>query len=138
MKQSNSQIFNNSEKSPNNSLRSINSLIKNSSSTPKNRSKNITCLNFPKLYYKLKYTRNKNNIENKSISSEMRYTSDNNASIRKNKNSNINKGLSIYHYPLMSQRQISTNTRYMLPIIESNKTQNKYTKLNHLNLSLDN
>ena len=134
MKQSTSIIFNTSEKSQNNSLRSVNSLLKNNSSTPKNRSKNITCLNFPKLYSKLKYTRNKSNIFNESLSSKTRYTN-NNKSISKKPNNNLNikKALNIYHYPFLTKRQISTNTRYLLPNIESNKTQNIIPKLHNFN-----
>ena len=61
MKQSTSQIFNTSEKSQNNSIRSIYSLLKNNTSTSKIKNNSLTCLNFPKLYSKLKYKRNKGN-----------------------------------------------------------------------------
>ena len=49
------------------------SLLKNNTSTSKIKNNSLTCLNFPKLYPKLKYKRNKGNKEEKSFTSETRY-----------------------------------------------------------------
>ena len=132
MKQSTSQIFNTSEKSQNNSLRSIYSLLKNNTSTSKIKNKSLTCLNFPKLYSKLKYTRNKGNNEGNSLSTETRYMS---TEKKQSSNINIKKALKIYHYSFLNKKQIATNTRYILPNIETNKTNTHkiFTKLFHFN-----
>ena len=55
-------IFNSSLKTQNNSLNSVCSLIKNKNSISEQRNQSLTCLNFPKIYSKLRYTRNKQNI----------------------------------------------------------------------------
>ena len=132
MKQSTSQIFNTSEKSQNNSIRSIYSLLKNNTSTSKIKNSSLTCLNFPKLYSKLKYKRNKGNNEEKSFTSETNYI---NTEKKQSSNINIKKALKIFHYTFLNKRQISTNTRNLLPNIEVNKTSTRkiFTKLYHFN-----
>ena len=99
MKKSVSQIFNSSSNSQNKSIMSIYSLLKNNKNNKSSRiplNGSFTCLNFPKLYPKLKYSRNKNN-------------NDTEKSITK-----INTALKIYHYPeIKSQnKQLSQSSRY--------------------------
>ena len=62
------QEFNSSNNPENHSLKNVFSPMKNNNSNIKGNNKSVTCLNFPKLYSKLKYSRNKANSEDKSIS----------------------------------------------------------------------
>ena len=129
MKQSNSQIFNSSEKTQNNSLRTILTVKKNSSSTSKYRSRSLTCLNFPKLYSKIKYKRIGTDIQNKLFSPTSYINTERKPKL------NIKTALKIYTYPKSRKKQISTNTKYFLPNIENNKISNhiNFSKIHHFN-----
>lgn len=102
MKQSTSQIFNSSKKSNNKTLSSVVSLFKNNSSTFRNNNRSLNCLNFPKLYPKLKYSRNKINNETISFSDS--------SSISENKTKlDVKSSLQILHFPLTRKKQFSTD-----------------------------
>ena len=124
MKHSTSYIFNNSQKFQNSSLISAFSSIKNNSSFSKNNNRNATCINFPKLYSKLKYSRNKENITNKS-NTEIRTNSENLSQID---NNNITQAINICHYPSLTQNKISSEKKYFIP----NVIKNKFNKINEL------
>ena len=125
MKQSNTQIYNISEITLNNSLKTAFSLLKNNSIASKFKSRNLTCLNFPKLYSKIKYKR----ITQNNSFEETRHSNSN-----KKPKLNINKSLRIYNYPSHKKKQESTTTRSLLPKIENNKTSpHNYSRINHFN-----
>ena len=121
MKQSTSQIFNSSKKSNNKTLSSVVSLFKNNSSTYRNNNRSLNCLNFPKLYPKLKYSRNKINNENLSFSDS--------SSISENKTKlDVKSSLQILHFPLTRKKQFSTDN----PVLSNykNKISNLYQNRN--------
>ena len=123
MKQSSSQIFNISLKTQNNSLNSICSLKKNTISNSEKTNKSLTCLNFPKIYSKLKYTRNNQKILKNSLTSQTNYTRE----IKKPKiNLNINSTLRIFHYPSKENlTSINTSNVFQNTVLEQNKTNSK-------------
>ena len=122
MKQSTIQLFNVSKKFQNSSLTSAFSQIKNTSTFSKNQSKNTTCLNFPKLYSKIKYSRNRQNSENKSSYSEIGTNLETTSQID---NANITQAINVYHYPCLNQNKMLTNKKYILP----NVLKNKFNKI---------
>ena len=132
MKQSASKIFNSSLKTQNNSLNSICSLIKNKHSISEYRNQSLTCLNFPKIYSKLRYTRNKQNILKNSYTSKTSFT-------RENKKSklNINSTITIFNYPY-KENKTAINTRYIEKNIESNKTNSRLYNFKYHNYSKEN
>ena len=129
MKQSTSQIFNSSKKSNNKTLSSVVSLFKNNSSTYRNNNRSLNCLNFPKLYPKLKYSRNKINNENKSFSDS--------SSISENKTKlDVKSSLQILHFPLTRKKQFSTdnhvisNYKNKISNLYQNRNLNSINKIN--------
>ena len=121
MKQSTSQIFNSSKKSNNKTLSSVVSLLKNNSSTYRDNNRSLNCLNFPKLYPKLKYSRNKINNENKSFSDS--------SSISENKTKlDVKSSLQILHFPLTRKKQFSTDNHVISNY--KNKISNLYQNRN--------
>ena len=121
MKQSTSQIFNSSKKSNNKTLSSVVSILKNNSSTYRNNNRSLNCLNFPKLYPKLKYSRNKINNENISFSDS--------SSISENKTKlDVKSSLQILHFPLTRKKQFSTDNHVISNY--KNKISNLYQNRN--------
>lgn len=128
MKQSTIHLFNISKKFQNSSLSSAFSQIKNTSTFSKNQSRNVTCLNFPKLYSKIKFSRNRQNLEYKSSYSEI---GTNLETLSQIDNDNITQALNIYHYPFLNQNKMLTNKKYVLP----NVLKNKFNKINESSYS---
>ena len=127
MKHSTTQIFNNSQKFQNSSLISAFSSIKNSSSFSKNNNRNATCINFPKLYSKLKYCRNRENIASKS-NTEIKSNLENISQID---NINLTQSINIRHYPSLTQNKVSSDKKYFIP----NVIKNKFNKINESSCS---
>ena len=125
MKHSISYIFNNSQKFQNSSLTSGFSSIKNTSSFSKSHTKNATCLNFPKLYSKLKYSRNRENIDNIS-NTEIKANLENISEID---NNTLTQSINICHYPSLTKRKYSSEKKYFIPSVTKtkfNKIEEKY------------
>ena len=124
--------FNCTKKFENHSLKSAFSLMQNNNSTPKGNNRSVTCLNFPKLYSKLKYnTRNKTNSDNKSISDTNSISSEIKTNI--NNIDNINSAIKILHYPELAQKQISTNTVNILPNLFPKNIPSRLHQYKYLN-----
>ena len=135
MKQITPLKFNYTKKFENNSLKSAFSFMQNTNSTPRGNNKSVTCLNFPKLYSKLRYiTRNKTNSDNKSMISD---TNSNSSEIKTNNNNNnvenINSAIKILHYPDLTQKQLSTNTLNILPNIFPKNISSRIHQYKYLN-----
>ena len=122
MKHSTTQIFNNSRNSQNNSIISVISSFKNTSIFSKSHNRNATCLNFPKLYSKLRYNRIKQSSEGTSYS-EKKTNLETQSQLD---NSNFTQVISICHYPNINQNKISSEKKYLLP----NIIRNKFNKIN--------
>jgi len=122
MRHSTSQIFNNSRNFQNNSLISVFSSFKNNSAFSKNHNRNAICLNFPKLYSKLKYNRNKQISEGTSYS-EKKTNLETQSQLE---NTNFTQVISICHYPNINQNKISSEKKYLIP----NIIKNKFNKIN--------
>ncbi len=131
MKQMTQQEFNSSNKPENHSLKNVFSPMKNNNSNIKGNNKSVTCLNFPKLYSKLKYSRNKANSEDKSISD----TNSNSSEINTNNNNNIdiNLAIKIYHYPDSTKKEMPTNFFNILPNIFPQNISSKLHQYKYLN-----
>ena len=135
MKQITPLKFNYTKKFENNSLKSAFSFMQNTNSTPRGNNKSVICLNFPKLYSKLRYiTRNKTNSDNKSMISD---TNSNSSEIKTNNNNNnvenINSAIKILHYPDLTQKQLSTNTLNILPNIFPKNISSRIHQYKYLN-----
>ena len=123
MRKSNSQIFNNLEKTQINILNTGFSIINTNDSTSKKISNCYMSIKFPKILLKVKYNRNPNL---KNIKYNTRY-SDNNNYLHNNNKKSLKDSFNIYHYNKIEDKKSINDS-----ILFSSRSTKEFTKDNEM------